>query len=379
MKPKIVILSDFPLDLKKIEGGVQAATAGLLEGLSDYQNEFEFYILNVQNIPHDIFIESEGFHFHFLSLPLKLRPRMPFRVLSMVRHLKKISPDLVHCEGSLDIALAGIWSHYPGLFTVHGVRRQEAKFRYGWERLASIVDAFIEPYIYSRFNNFICVSDYIKRIISKNKQTFSIPNAVRSAFFSIARHYSPEKPLLLFVGNLSPLKGPENLITAHNILRRQFPNLQTVFCGLFETPSYQKHLQTLSGEGIKFAGLVNEVGLKHWLSIATVLVLPSRQENAPIVISEAMAAGVPVVATHVGGIPEMVEDGKTGFIFIPGDVDALSMYLERLLKFPLLAEQLGAQGKILALNRYHPDQVARQTVDVYRKLLSNSNISGDYE
>ncbi len=71
MKSKIVILSNYPLDLKKIEGGVQAATAGLLEGLSGYQNEFEFHVLNVQNIRQDYFIDKEGFRYHFLKSSFK--------------------------------------------------------------------------------------------------------------------------------------------------------------------------------------------------------------------------------------------------------------------------------------------------------------------
>lgn len=99
--------------------------------------------------------------------------------------------------------------------------------------------------------------------------------------------------------------------------------------------------------------------------------LPSRQENAPIVIAEAMAAGVPVVATRVGGIPEMVVENKTGFLYSSGDIKHLVTCLEKLLNFPSLVNNFGERAKDLARMRYHPDIVARQTIEVYNSILAN--------
>jgi glycosyltransferase involved in cell wall biosynthesis len=370
-RSKVVILSDYPIDLLKIEGGVEAATAGLLEGLKNYQHEFDFFVVNIQRLRPDYFFEEGGINYHFLGLPsLPIRPRMPLKIIKIIKHLKVLSPDIVHCQGSIELALAAIWAKYPRIFTVHGIRRIEAKYRTGWERSAAGVDALLEPYIYKKFDDIICVSNYVKNAVIACERIHMISNPVRSTFFAVQQRYPFPDPMLLFVGSLSPLKGVEELMAAHSLLRRQYPNLQTVLCGLPETQEYGQHLKKMAGDGIRFAGLVNEDGLKGFLANASCLVLPSRQENAPIVIAEAMAAGVPVVATRVGGIPEMVEDGRTGLLYGAGDLSSLVSCLGKMISSRSFAEECGRLGKEKALNTFHPDKIARQTINVYRTLLA---------
>ncbi len=373
--PRIAILTNYPSDYKSFTGGVETATAGLLEGLSEYQDHYEFQIISFTRDKKAMEAErKDGFTFFKIITPHNWqRPRLLYKVVKAIHLIDQIQPDLVHSQDSIAWGIAGTLSRKKSLLTIHGVKSQEANKRLGWEKWAASADALFEKRVWHSYKNILCVSSYIQNLIRNDCYTYLIPNAVRSTFFSVQRRNSSDKPLLLFVGGLSPLKGPEDLINAHNILRKQFPNLQTIFCGLFETDQYKKRLRSLSVDGIQFVGLVDEDGLKKWLSIASVLVLPSLQENAPIVISEAMAAGVPVVATKVGGIPEMVEDNKTGYLYPPGDIQQLVMCLGKLLNSHSLAEAFGMRGKDLALTRYHPITVARQTIEVYRTILADSH------
>jgi len=89
-----------------------------------------------------------------------------------------------------------------------------------------------------------------------------------------------------------------------------------------------------------------------------------------MVIAEAMAAGVPVVATRVGGIPEMVKHGETGLLYEAGNVRELTYCLSRLLLEPLLRNQLGHQARKVAQTTNSPAQVAAATVAAYRQLLN---------
>ena len=376
VKPRIAILTNYPADFTTFTGGVETATAALLEGLRKYQDDFEFHVVSVpQGLTKDIQIEKDGFRFHFLSTPSLpiARPRQLFRVVNGLRKLREIAPDLVHCQDNIALALAAILSGYPRLFTVHGVRRHEASKRTGWARWSTSAEALIEPYVHRRFQSFVCISGYTRRVLGKGKKLFNIANPVRSMFFQVNRNGVSNSLVLLFVGDLSPLKRPMDLLLAHQELRSRFPTLETVFCGAPGDDGYFQQIQRQTTEGARFVGRVQGDKLVDWLSRSAALVLPSSQENLPIVIAEAMAAGVPVVASRVGGVPEMVEHEQTGFLCNVGNIGGLIKRLECLLSNPTLQAEMGQMARQKALDTYHPDLVAYQTTNVYRTMLSKGN------
>jgi glycosyltransferase involved in cell wall biosynthesis len=230
----------------------------------------------------------------------------------------------------------------------------------------------LEPYIYRNFNNFICISDYVQQIVGTKKQTYRVYNAVRMSFFDVHRESNPSSSRILYVGLLSPLKRPTDLIEAHRRLRESHPSLETIFCGNAESLGYLHELQSLSVEGVHFTGQLDVEDLCNELSQATVLVLPSAQENAPLVIAEAMAAGVPVVATQVGGIPEMLNYGQLGQLYKVGDIDGLVRILHTLIADPTYANSLAKIAKEVANRLFLPAEIASQTISVYRKILNTA-------
>jgi glycosyltransferase involved in cell wall biosynthesis len=178
----------------------------------------------------------------------------------------------------------------------------------------------------------------------------------------------------VFAGVLAPLKRPADLIEAHARLRAQFPDLATILCGPVEDATYASAMKRLIAErnidGVTFAGLTDQQRLAELLSGAVALVLPSVQENAPMVIAEAMAMGVPVVATRVGGTSSLVRDGETGWLYECGAVDELTEALRRLLLDPALRDRFGRTGRCIAEHDYRPARVAQATLDVYSQVLS---------
>ena len=101
----------------------------------------------------------------------------------------------------------------------------------------------------------------------------------------------------------------------------------------------------------------------------SVFVLTSEWENLPSVIGQAMAAGKATIATRVGGVSEMVQDGITGFVVQPGDLDALTKRIKMLLLDEKLRDRLGKVAKEEALKKYRGDVVARRTYEVYQTVL----------
>ncbi len=277
----------------------------------------------------------------------------------------------MHCQDNLALATAAIGSGYRRVLTIHGIKKAEAGKRIGWERWAATADAWLEPHVQRAFPNVVCLSAYSQDLLDGVQRIYRIPNAVRPRLLSARTPVAQSPRFSCSSGKLSPLKGPEELITAHQILCQQHPALETVFCGAPETPAYQQYLRGRAGaDRIHFLGPASLDELKHWLSVATALVLPSRQENAPIIIAEALACGLPVVATRVGGIAEMLDDGRLGFLYDPGDVSQLTSHLETLLRHPAAAHPATAAGRLKAQTVYHPAAGAGQTVAMYRELLS---------
>jgi glycogen(starch) synthase len=371
---RIALRTNYPPDLRSFGSGVETAAAGLLEGLQAHTGEFEVHLVAVpRGLARDHRVEVGGIQFHFLALPGHplARPRLPLRVRRAMREIARLEPDLVHCQDNLALGVAAVRSGRAGLFTMHGVKRHEAGKRAGWERASAYADALLEPYVHAHFRDFICISGYAARVLRQSTgrriRAHAIPNPIRSTFFAIAREPDAD-PLLLFVGVLDPLKRPLDLIRAHNALRASYPGLRLVLCGEGE-PGYVARLRREAGPGIQFAGRQDAAQLAGWLGRATALVLPSAQENAPMTIGEAMAAGVPVVATSVGGVPEMVADGETGFCYDAGDVPALIGRLAHLLRDRPAAEALGRQGRCRARELYAPARVAERTVEVYRAIM----------
>ena len=101
------------------------------------------------------------------------------------------------------------------------------------------------------------------------------------------------------------------------------------------------------------------------LALFDVFVMPSRQEGLGLSIMEAQAAGVPVVASRVGGIPTLIEDGKTGLLVEPENKDALSEAIIRLLNDKPLRESIGIAGRVFIENNYSLDKMTEETLTVY--------------
>jgi glycosyltransferase involved in cell wall biosynthesis len=380
-KKKIAILTNYPSDHSTFSGGVETATVALLEGLRNYEDEFEFHVVSVSKmISSDIEAKKDGVWFHFISVPgyAWLRPRFSLVAFKTYRKIRDISPDLIHCQGNMMLAFSATFIEAPRLFTIHGVVRDELRQRRGWEFISAWLDVLLEKYAQRHYDAFICISNYSLRIVDTVRPTYSIPNAVRSLFFQGPEHLTPPgNPNLVFAGGFAPLKRPSDLLLAHAELRGKFPHLQTLLCGGVEDVGYAQDMFKMVSErrieGIRFLGSVKQEELADLLKQASSLVVSSAQENTPMVIAEAMAVGVPVVATRVGGIPDMVRDGETGLLYEPGDVKGLVNCLMKVLSDSFLWKSMSGQAREIARCNYSAGRVAKGTIEAYRRLLNEAH------
>ena len=178
------------------------------------------------------------------------------------------------------------------------------------------------------------------------------------------------KPLsLLFLGRLGQRKGIFDLLEAVARLSPDFPQLELLCGGDGDADAVNRRAEELGiQDRVRLLGWVRGQEKQALLASAGVFVLPSYHEGLPMSILEAMAAGLPVVSTRVGGIPDAITSGKEGFLIEPGDVDALEDSLRRLLGNPELARSMGEAGLNKVAAEFDADKVIPQIEALYRKL-----------
>lgn len=173
-----------------------------------------------------------------------------------------------------------------------------------------------------------------------------VRNGVAPAWFQRPDPPLPPPADLLFVGRLDPQKGVDLLLDA----LRHLPGTTLRIVG--EGPQGEELRRAaadpaLAGR-ITFAGALDPQGVRAQMAAAGALVLPSRRENYPLVLLEAMAAGVPVVATAVGGVAELLDDGAAGWLVPPGDPAALADVLRRMASDPDARAARVRRGRVQA-------------------------------
>jgi glycosyltransferase involved in cell wall biosynthesis len=192
----------------------------------------------------------------------------------------------------------------------------------------------------------------------------AVRDALRATFPSGA-------PILLVVGRLSHEKGHIDLLDALDMLRRNTSQpFHAVFVG--DGPEQRKVEAARARLGLE--SYVTMAGLQHdvrpYYGIATLVVMPSHSEGSPNVLLEAMAAGVPVVATRVGGVPEIANDGETALLVESRKPPAMAAALQRMLEDEALRTRLACNAKTLAGQKYSPDAYRRSLVGIYEKVLA---------
>jgi glycosyltransferase involved in cell wall biosynthesis len=167
--------------------------------------------------------------------------------------------------------------------------------------------------------------------------------------------------VLLCVSRLVKQKGVDVAVRALPVVRERHPDAVLVVLG--EGPERAE----LGGEGVYLLGRVGDPAA--WYRRAEVLVHPARWEGFGLAILEAMLAAVPVVATRVSSIPEIVRDGETGLLVPPDDPEALAAALDRVLSEKTLRVAYGEAGLRRARDEFSVERMARRTLEVYEQAL----------
>jgi N-acetyl-alpha-D-glucosaminyl L-malate synthase BshA len=175
-------------------------------------------------------------------------------------------------------------------------------------------------------------------------------------------------PVLMHASNFRPVKNIENLIRIFARVRQQHP-CRLVMIG--DGPEKARAEELCRELGVHRSALFlgNQDIMEELLPMADVFLLPSRQESFGLVALEAMSVSVPVVASNVGGLPEVVPDGEAGFLHDPDDIEGMASSVVRLLKDDDLREKMGRRGRRLVCRKYCVNDIVDRYQEVYDGLV----------
>lgn len=262
--------------------------------------------------------------------------------------------------------LPASWLKIPVIIHLHG-----AEFKEFYENESGVLRKYLVRAVFKKADRIVVLSSQWKRwlggVVDAGRivRIFNPAPAAPSSPGMVARHPSE----LLFLGRLSPRKGIYDLLAAVAALRKDYPSLELICCGDGELQEVAAHAARLGiADSVKIFSWVDGEQKRRLLGEATVYVLPSYNEGLPMGVLEAMAAGMPVVSTTVGGIPDAIENGIDGCLVEPGDVPALVGALDRLLMDVDLRRRIGvaAIGKMREL--FLAEKVIGQVEQLYREL-----------
>lgn len=174
------------------------------------------------------------------------------------------------------------------------------------------------------------------------------------------------------VGRLTPAKGQHLLLEALAKLQKQgIEHIRLTLAGNGpDESSLRQHAQHLGvTHMVHFAGPLNQHEVRELYAKSDAFVLPSFAEGIPVVLMEAMSFGLPCLSTRTAGIPELIEDGESGFLVAPSDVDGLAERMKQLATDPALCERLGQAGRQQVLSRYNLDHNIDLLADTFRRHL----------
>lgn len=297
--------------------------------------------------------------------------------LKLLKYLKSCKPEVVHSHliwwAPIICRIAGI----PVIVvTEHGLSLWKSSRRILCEKLAVAFSS-----------KMIAVAEAVRDIRVKQwgipaKKVVTIPNCIDASRFNFEVDITSVKDdlrieqssrIILSVGSLFPVKGHKFLLEAACEIFTKVPDAVIVLAGDGELLDELKHQASEQGiaDRIRFLGYRQDV--ERILKASDVFVMPSLREGTSIAILEAMAANIPIVATAVGGNPEVIIDGKTGILVPPSDSKALAEAIVALLTDHNLASSLAKAAKERVEDVYHPQKNIENLRRLYQDVLEGSS------
>lgn len=274
--------------------------------------------------------------------------------------IKEFKPDLIHIHLGplLDHSFHPLNdTHHQKVLSIHSIIN-DGQFAHRQEK------SFISTMI-GRNPHITCVSrdayESLQEFLTPKKKAEIIPNGIPVGIPET--RFMRKKNQILFAGRLSPEKGIDILLNAV----RSIKDINVLIAG--SGPEHKKYARVPQTGPIRFLGDLDNREIQKLMWQSSMFVMPSRYEGMPMALLEAMACSCPVIATAVGGVPEVIEDHKSGLLVPPEDPDALARAIEKLLADAQLRELLAKNAYKIVAKHYSFGRTSKSFLQLYKRIL----------
>lgn len=374
---RVALLGPYPEEEGKPRNGVESATSALADGMVERGVEAHVVVSVRGRGKPEHFVSSKGVNVHRLPLFDRLGNLTGYAVdVGRIRSaLDDISPDIVHIHKVLIYARAALERKWPSVLTIHGIHHLVAAYAGGVTGIRGKLAARYEYEAVRNAKHVVCLNRYTAdsygKLLGAQDVRF-IDNPVDEGLFELPGREVPGS--ILFGGMIYDLKNLLGLLEALDAVRAAHPGCSLRVAGrIGDRRYYDRCVQFIRDRrmesSVEFLGPLPAEQMADELSRAAVVVLPSKQETAPMIVAEAMAAGKPVVATSAGGTAEMIEDGVTGIVVPLDDMSRLAPAISRLLGDDELCAAMGRAGRAAAEQRFRRAVVVDKTLEMYHDIV----------
>lgn len=379
----IAMVTLFPADPYHIDGGVAGVARYLVDELKRYPDVKLTVVVPKGNVGENLYEKQDNFGVCRVGIG-RIGSMLPGTIYDILRGrrklnavLQQINPDLVHYQGYCFLSSD---CKFPHILTVHGIAEYDALWNakppirwFKWLLLK-----LTEDYGRRRVPHIIMLSKYAEELLHKKispRRIWLIENPIAHSYFNVDWQF--EAGRIFCCSKIRPLKNVLGMIKAFVQIVQRFPHSHLRIAGTPDASYLRACKQEIDANNlhnsVRFLGNLTIKDVQFELSKANCLAIPSFQENAPLTVEEAMAVGVPIVGARVGGIPEMVEDGKTGFLVDPYDTKSIYEAVSKILSDEVLAQSMGRCAREVAKKRFMASVISEKTLQVYHTVLSEKN------
>jgi len=365
-------------------GGVEQVTRELIDKL--VQRGHTVTVLTIQTCPSLRREDFPGLTIHRASgldmtkwFGVQIAVSIPL-LWHLIRIIRSYRPDVIHTHNLFfrtteSAAVLKMIFNIPLITTLHlGKAEGGSKLL---NMLVCIYEVTVGRFIVRQSDHIITVSQAVAEHTLRTNHRIDhltvIPNGVDTETFSAGPGKNPESQVILFVARMVPNKGPETMIRAATLVLKKHPHAKFMMVG--DGPlriRLQEHSEKSGmGQSVQFTGLRYDV--PELMRQADIFVRPSTLEGMPLTVLEAMASNLPVIATPVGGTPELIKDGINGYLIPVDDHIALANSIIKLLDDPVSGVQMGQKGREMVEINYTWEAMTEKTEQVYIEEVRRKN------
>lgn len=334
-------------------------------------------LLLPNNSPYSVNIDKERIDLHLFDMPRISRPANVLMVKNLLKQISEIKPDIVHVTfwSPWMMPAMSLFLNIPVVTTIHDVDRHTGErglwaipsvlYRWQWQWSNQVIvhattarEQLVNHYGYS------------------SKRVHVIPIGIFNSYRNLIQFQQQERPnKILFFGRIWGYKGLQYLIEAEPLITQIIPDARIIIAGQGESfEKYQAMMVNPDHFEIHNYRIPDEQ-VAHLFQQASVVALPYIEASQSGVVAVAYAFGKPVVATKVGGIPDMVIDGQTGLLVPPNDAYSLAEAIITLLKDESKRRQMGHQARNFAETELSWSRIAQKIFEVYQQVKLEGGVS----